>query len=501
MYVEPFPIEIMIVKLQKELEKQAADLQADTIKGKINPSLENQIKDTREALDNLMLGHERMFNVALYMNAKANQEHDLVRLSKKLESELNSINIIPKKPSFRMAEGLQSMLPLCQDKLKVTRNVSTSALSAFFPFTTSFLELRESGVMMGVNKDNNIPIIMDIFQKPFSNPNGLVLSTSGAGKSYLIKLFILRQLLRGVKVIVVDPQKEYLKIAEAAEGEVITISKDSKTIINPFDLMGQDMSEKLLSLESLFEIMLQPTDIQKGILSKAVKQTYVKKGVKVFDPKTWKKEPPTLGDFYKVIMKMRGKTDKSMRDQFEALIFKLYRYVDGPFSFLNKKTNIAFNKDLIVFNIRDMPDAVQPVVMFLIMEYVYKKMMKDKEKKLLVIDEAWSLLSHTNESNYIFKIVKTCRKFNLGLTLITQEVKDLVGAKAGEAVLANTSYTYLLRQKPTVIDAVTDFFKLNPTERNILVTAKVGEGLLLAENDHIPIKIIASKKEHAMLVS
>ncbi len=501
MYIEPFSIEAMIVRLQKELEKQTADLQSDTVKGKVNPSLENQIKDTREALDNLMLGNERMFNISLYLNAKAEDAKDLQLLSKKLESDLNAINIIPKKPVFRMAQALQSVLPLANDKLKVTRNIPTGALSACFPFTTAFLEIQDSGVMMGINKDNNIPIVMDVFKKPFTNPNGIVLATSGSGKSYLIKLAILRHLMRGTRVIVIDPQREYTAMTKEYNGEVITISRRSNTIINPMDLLGQDLGDKLLTLESLFEIMLSPNEDQKGILSKAVMRTYNAKKITKDDDKSWTKDPPTLGDLYDELEKMSKKITGDEKSEYSAVLNKLHRYVYGAFSFLNKKTSISLEKDMVSFNIKDMPEQVKPIAMFLILEYVYKTMMKDKDRKLLVIDEAWSLLQHASESNYVFKIVKTSRKFNMGLVIITQEVKDLLTSNAGEAILANTSYAYLLRQKPAVIDTIVDKFKLNTAERNMLITSGIGEGLLMAENEHIPIRIVASKKENALITT
>ena len=501
MYIEPFSIEAMIVRLQKELEKQNADLQADLLKGRVNPSLENQIKDTRVALDNLMLGNERMFNIGLYLNAKATDEHSLMLLSKKLESDLNAINIIPKKPSFRMSQALQSMLPLCNDRLHVKRNIPTSALSACFPFTTSFLDIQETGVMMGINKDNNIPIIMDVYKKPFTNPNGLVLATSGAGKSYLIKLYIIRQLLRGSKVIVIDPQSEYLDLTREYNGEILTISWKSKSMINPLDLMGQEYGDKLLSLETLFKIMLDPSETQKGILSRAVIETYKSKGIRKDDPKTWNKDAPILGDLYKALEKAAKKQKGEDKRDYTILLNRLHRYTEGVFSFLNKKTTIKLKKDLVTFNIRDMPDQVKPIAMFLVLEYVYKKMMEDKERKVLVVDEAWSLLQHSSESSYVFKIVKTSRKFNLGLVIISQEVADLLGSKAGEAILANTSWTYLLRQKPAVIDAIVNAFKLNIAERNAIITAGLGEGILLAENEHIPIRIVASQKEHRLITT
>jgi conjugal transfer ATP-binding protein TraC len=148
-----------------------------------------------------------------------------------------------------------------------------------------------------------------------------------------------------------------------------------------------------------------------------------------------------------------------------------------------------------------MPRQVKPTVMFLVLDYVYSKMKEDLSRKLLVVDEAWSLLSRSADASYILEIVKTCRKFNLGLLLINQEVEDMLNSKAGRSVLANTSYTLLLRQKPAVIENVQKTFNLSNSERISLLTALPGEGILIMENEHSKLKIIASKKEDSLITT
>lgn len=128
-------------------------------------------------------------------------------------------------------------------------------------------------------------------------------------------------------------------------------------------------------------------------------------------------------------------------------------------------------------------------------------MKKDLHRKLLVIDEAWSLLGRTRDASYIFEIVKTCRKFNLALFLINQEVEGMLDSDAGKSVLANSSYTLLMRQKPAVIRNIERTFYLSDAEKNNLLTAGVGEGLLLMEDEHSEIKIIASEEEHKIITT
>jgi len=491
-HIEPFPIESMMINLNRELQKQRADMFAQQSKNILNPSLEIKYKDTRSVLENLQKGTEKMFNVSLYINCRAKNKQELTLLTKKVESELNSVMIIPRKPLFRMAQGLKSIMPICNNQLGMKRNMPTGALSAFFPFTSQFLQVDSEGIWLGLNK-NNVPIIRDIFG--LANSNGVILAGSGAGKSYTAKLMISRHLLNGTGVIVIDPQSEYGALTKEYDGELITISKDSETIINPLDLMGHEYDEKRLSLIDLFTVMLGDlSDIQKAVLDRSIGSTYAKKGITA-DSSTWTRKPPILADLLSELQSNAKNATGMETETYRSITSRLTMYVTGVFGFLNKQTKLKFDKQFVCFNIGTMPKQVKPVIMFLILDFVYMQMKKNREKKLLIIDEAWSLLQHTQEEGYIFEIVKTCRKYRMGLLLITQDVGDLLSSKAGNALLSNSSYTILLRQNPSVINQVTQTFRLSPAEKERLLTALIGEGLLIIENDHTEIKIVASEAE------
>lgn len=496
-HIEPFPIETMMVMLNREIQKQRADLYAEELKNSINPSLDIKYKDTLKVLEALQKGTQKLFNVSLYINCKGKDKEELDLLTKKVETELNSIMIIPRVPYFRQISGYKSMIPVAKDELAIKRNITTDALSAFFPFTSPFLTVEDKGVMLGLNK-NRVPFIKDIFR--LSNANGVVLATSGSGKSYFTKLLISRQLLNSTQVMIVDPQSEYLGLTKHCKGELITISRKSKTIINPLDLMGHDYVEKRLALMDMFKIMFGDlSEIQKAILDKAITETYAKKGITADSFKN--KKPPILGDLYKTLNQMDRKASQMEKVTYRALLNRLYMYTEGVFSFLNKQSSIKFKNNFVCFNIGDMPKQVKPLIMFLILDYVYMKMKESKERKLLVIDEAWSLLSRTEEASYIFEIVKTCRKFNMGLLLITQDVADLVNSKAGNAVLSNSSYSLLLRQKPSAIDAVKKTFNLSQMEKDYLLTATQGKGILIMDNEHQELEVVASPKEHELITT
>jgi len=498
LHIQPSSVENTLILLNKELQKQRADLYAAKLKSQLNPSLEIKYADTHKILEELQKGNEKLFNISLYIDCKASTLKDLNFLTRKIESELNSLLIVPKQATFRMVQGFKSCMPFAEDKLLVKRNITTSALSAFFPFTSSFFKFDDTGVWLGSNK-NNIPIIRDIFK--LSNANGICLATSGSGKSYMAKLLISRYLLNGIKVLVIDPQGEYAGLVGKFGGQRIDLSRDSNTIINPFDLMGHDYNEKRLALMDLMPVMLGDlSEPQKAFIDIAITRAYQGKGI-TQELKTWGKEPPILGDVVEILIQMEKKATSLEKTSIRSLINRLNMYVNGVFSFLNKQTKINFNNNFVCFDIGNLPRQVKPTVMFLVLEYIYTKMRHSLERKLLVIDEAWSLLSRTQDASYILEIVKTCRKFNLGLFLINQEVENMLDSQAGRSVLANTSYTLLLRQKPAMIRSVQNVFHLSEAEKVLLLTARPGEGLLLMENDHSEINIIASKKEHEIITT
>jgi len=308
--------------------------------------------------------------------------------------------------------------------------------------------------------------------------------------------------MHGTKVIIIDPQGEYRDLVAKFSGQRIDLSRSSNTIINPLDLMGHTYPEKRLALMDLMPVMLgELSEPQKAFMDRALTQAYEQKGIYMNNPNSWKKEPPILEDLLNILEKYEKRATMLEKSSIRSLMNRLNIYVKGVFYFLNKQTNINFNNRLVCFDIGNLPKQVRPTMMFLVLDYVYAKMKKDLTRKLLIVDEAWSLLSRTADAAYIFEIVKTCRKYNLGLFLINQEVEDMLNSKAGRSVLANSSYTLLLKQKAAVIDDIQKTFHLSNSERIHLLTAMIGEGILIMEDDHSKLKIIASEKEHDLITT
>ncbi|MBU4266861.1 MAG: ATP-binding protein [Candidatus Altiarchaeales archaeon] len=499
-HIAPYSIESTIKMLETELKKQKTDLFGLKTEGKIIPqSLIQKHEDTKALLEAIQSGTEKMFSMALYIDAKSYDLKELDKITAKIRGQMNSIMVTPKITAYQMYKALKSILPIGHDELKITREITSSAASSCFPFAITSLEPHATGILIGFNKRNSIPIIIDPFE--LSNPNMLVLGTSGGGKSYCIKLMLMREFMESVDINIIDPQAEYTDLIKTFNGKTIKIAPGSNVVINPMDLMGQTLDEKKLSLLAFFRVLMgELKESQRAILDDAIDATYEEIGITT-DPRTWSKRPPTLEDLYKQVLPLtRSDKDVIYKPALE-IANRMKTYVHGPLRFLNQQTKIDLDNRMISFDIRDIPDVGKGTLMFLLLEYVYNMMKKSKKRKMLVIDEAWMVLSAGEEGEYILRLVKTCRKFNLSLTMITQDVEDVLTSRAGRAVMANTATKLLLKQDTTVIDEITERFHLNEAETRQLRIAGTGDALLIAGALRVPIEIKASPEEHKLITT
>lgn len=499
-HVVPYSVDSTVKLLENEIKKQKTDLYALESTGKLIPqALIQQHQDTMALLNLVQEGTEKMFDMSLYIDSKAYTMEDLEENTKKIMSTMNAIMLIPKIPALKMYAGLKSCLPIADDELKITRNITSSAAAACFPFAITSMEQHARGILIGFNTINSIPIIIDPFA--LSNPNMLVLGTSGGGKSFAIKLLLMREFMEGVEINIIDPQAEYTDLVETFSGKVIKISPDSTSIINPFDLMDQTLDEKMLSLLAFLRVLLgELTPPQRAILDDAIEHIYEDKGI-TKDPKTWNNIPPTIEDLYNEVLPLCRSSKEIIYRPAMAITNMLKSYVFGPMRFLNQQTRINLDNKMISFDIKEAPEVGKPVIMYLILEYVYNQMKKSKVRKILSIDEAWTVMSAGEEAEYILKLVKTCRKFNLGLIIITQDVEDVLTSRAGRAVMTNTATKFLLKQDVSVIDRITEQFNLNKAEEQFMSIATMGRALLMVENTRIPIYIQASPEEYRLITT
>lgn len=499
MFIYPQDSAAILKQLRKRVTQVSASISMQAEAGKIrDPQLETAYRDIEELRDRLVQGTERFYQYGLYITLYANSEDQLSDALAQMEVLLEGRLVYSKPALFQMKEGFLSTLPLGHDELTVNTNMNTSPLSTTFPFISSDLT-SNSGVLYGINLHNNSLVLFDRFS--LENANMVIFAKSGAGKSYLTKLEILRSLMFGTEVIVIDPEQEYRYLAEAVGGSFLKIAIASDHRINPFDLpeLLEDetpdavLRENVTRLTGLVSLMIDGlAPEERSIVDKGLWEAYALKDIT--PGARWSKpEVPTLQDFYNIIRDMEGGKNVSLR---------LERFVEGTFAgVFNRPTNIDLDKQLIVFNVRDMEEELRPVAMYVILGFIWNRVRSSLKKRLLVVDEAWIMMKNEESAQFLFSMAKRARKYYLGVTTITQDISDFLQSKYGKPIVTNSSIQLLLRQSPAAIDMLAEVFYLTDHEKFRLLESDVGEGIFFAGLKHVAIKVIASYAEDQIITS
>ncbi len=499
MYIYPVEGRGILDDLRKKIGEMEAEIQTDLQRGKIvNVETQVKLEDAHSLQKELAKGAERFFQFALYVTISAPDLKSLNKATKQVQSTLGSLLIISKAATLQMEDAFKTTLPTCLDKLMITRNMDTTSLATTFPFTSSELSSNE-GIMYGINEHNDSLIIFDRFS--LENANMVVLSKSGAGKSFTIKLEAMRSLLFGTEVIAIDPENEYQDLCQAVKGEYINFSSTSPSKINPFDLSltlqrgENELGLKILSLHSLFKIIMGTlTPQEEALLDQALVLTYQQKGI-TQDPQTQKNKPPLMEDLYKVLIGME-QTEAS------SLAARLERFIKGSLKgIFNQHSTVKLTNPFTVFAIKDVEDKLRPVAMFIILDYIWTKIKKELRKRLLIVDEAWYLMKSQDSASFLYSMAKRARKYYLGVTTITQDVEDFLSNDYGKAIITNSSIQLLMKQSPAAIDKVAEVFYLSQGEKNLLLSCDIGHGLFFAGANHVSIKVVASPEEYSLVTS
>ncbi len=504
-YLHPVASEKILRKLRKRVTEVQAEIAEREEKGLIrDPVLETAYHDLEDLRDKLQTAQERMFHFSLYLTVYGNTEKELRDVETNLRSILESRLIYIKPALYQQREGFICTSPYNLDTLMVTTLMNTAPLSSTFPFISFDLSSNE-GILYGINKHNNSLVLFDRFT--LANANSVIFATSGAGKSYSVKLEVLRYLMLNVECIIVDPENEYRFLAEAVGGSFFNISLASPHHINPFDLPTPREGEvpedvlrtNIINLVGLIRIMLGGlTPEEDGVMDQALAETYAAKDITPnSDPKLWGKEDglpfPIMSDLEAVLLTMEGT---------ESLIKRLQRFTKGVYSkFFNQSSNVDMKNRLVVFGIRDMEDELRPMALFMILRYIWKTITSQMKKRLLIIDEAWWLMKTEDGASFLFGTVKRARKYWLGVTTITQDVNDFMRSDYGQPIITNSSLVLLMKQSPATINTVKDTFNLTEEEKMLLLEAPVGEGIFFAGTKHVLIKVLASYTEDQIITT
>lgn len=508
MFFYPVKSDIILKQLQKKVGALEAQIIADSEKGMPrDPIRETALRDIEGLRDSLTQGTEHFFQFAFYVTVYAKSEDELDKIGQEMETLFGGKLIFSKRVYYQSEQGFNSTLPLANDELMITFNMNSSPIASSFPFISSELT-SDDGVLYGINRHNNSLIIFDRFS--MQNANAVVFATSGAGKSYAVKLEVLRSLMLGTDIIIIDPEMEYKHLSDAVGGTYINVSLASESRINPFDLprpVGSEVTSEdiirsaVITLKGLLRIMLgRPgeggqriiTSEEDSILDRALLETYAKKDI-VPGADLKSLEPPVMQDLVDILEGMEGAGD---------LVTRLKKYTEGTFAgLLNSPTTVDIKNQLVVFSVRDLEDELRPMAIYTIVNFIWNVVRSESKKRALIIDEAWWLMQYEDSAKFIFALVKRCRKYYLGITTISQDVNDFLLSPYGQAIVTNSSMQLLLKQSPAAIDLVQKTFLLTQGEKYLLLESGVGEGIFFAGNKHAAIKIVASYTEDQLITT
>ncbi|MDO8566412.1 MAG: ATP-binding protein [Candidatus Moranbacteria bacterium] len=502
LFVHPIDTAEILKTLRKSSTQVQSQIRIETEGGKVrDPVLETALEDIEGLRNNLQQGTEKFFRFGLYMTVYGSDEKDLNGKCQSIEAILEAQLVYTKPAVMRMDQGFAATRPLANDVLDVANNLNTEPLSTTFPFVSSDLSSNE-GILYGINRHNNSLILFDRFK--MENANMVVFAKSGAGKSYTVKLEVLRSMMFGSSVIIIDPENEYKHLCEAVSGTFLKVSLNSDVHLNPFDLPKKIEDEDsvglfrntIANLIGLLHLMLgSVTPEEDSILDRAIREAYAIRDItetsdfSILTPNSF----PTMSDLYAVLENMEGA---------ESLAARLERYTEGIFGgFLNKQTNVETDNQLVVFNIRDLEDELRPIAMYIILQFIWNEIRSHMKKRVIVVDEAWVMMQHEDAAAFLFGIAKRCRKYYTGLTTITQDIGDFASSRHGKPIITNSSMQLLLRQSPSSIDLVAETFYLTDHEKFLLLESNVGEGIFFAGSKHAAIKVIASYSEDQIITS
>ena len=498
-FIHPIETSKVLKQFQKKVAEVQSQIHSREEKGLVrDPMLDTAYQDLENLRDNLQQAQERLFDVGLYISIYAESDTELDKMESEIKSILESKLVYVKPTLFQQEQAYKSVMPLGTDMLSVNLKLNSSPLSSLFPFI-SFDLTSDKGILYGINRHNSSLILFDRFS--LENYNSVTLAKSGAGKSYAIKLEILRTLMFDTDVMVIDPEKEYEYMAEAVGGRYFKVSLNSEHHINPFDLPpvteGESTADVLrsniINLVGLFRLMMGGlTAEEDALIDRAITETYALKDITP-DSDFSNVEPPLLSDFELVLSGLEGG---------ESLAQKLTKYTKGTWSgFINRPTNIDINRKFVVFSLRDMEDELKPVAMYIVTHYIWNAIRRELKKRLLVIDEAWWMMKTEDTASFLLNLAKRGRKYYLGLATITQDVDDFLKSPYGTPIITNSSIQVLMKQSPTAIDRLQEVFNLTDEEKYLLLESDVGEGIFFAGLKHVAIKVISSYTEDQIITS
>jgi len=423
-----------------------------------------------------------------------------------LEQNTEALQIIARKnqitlaiPTFRQEQALASVLPLgnsnSADKeknLQVRRTLSSESTAVFCPFNSVEL-VHDGGLYYGIDQMTRSIILFN--RRMLSNPNGFIFGVPGAGKGVTAKIEMIYNILLGnEEILILDPEGEYTALAHLFAGEVIYISENSPTHINPLDLTENPdptdtsydpVTAKLEFMLSFFAVILGVDEIdaiQKNIIDTIMRETYLncqKRGV-----------VPTLVEYYDELKKYCEENTGDTAKKAIFLLQALHLYVHGSMNVFSKKSNVNINKRIVVYNIKNLGKNMQTLGMMIVLENIWDRVATNRSKNIgtrIYIDEMYLMFKSEQCANFFYELYKRARKWGGVPTGITQNVDDLLMSPKAQTMLANTKFVLMLSQNPSDSEKLSEILKIPKETMSFVTNSGVGRGLLYAgEYGNIP---------------
>jgi len=544
-YINPVPE----AESQRQLNKTINELETERIvasdKGNINREsiLAQKKYEAEELRDKIAAGFNKLFEASVVTTLFSYTLKDLDRLTTLLINELSKSMVSLKTTWALQEEAFKSNLPLMNDQINKTHTFDRDSMGTVFPFTTSEIG-HENGVPLGINKQTGAPILFDNFHGTLTNYNMVVFAKSGAGKSVTMKTLIARScVLMGIESLALDAEGEYTTMADALGGINITISPNSNTIINFFDIEEEKVKDEItgkersvLNVESKVEDVTQVlltmargstrstvvNEITKQIISEAVAEEYKRLGI-TSDPASLykaeqnskdlfskiRKQMPTIGSWYKQILeKSKENNNEDYRFHYSYLVKVMKQYIkeyNGQLSYFDGQSTFDLSEDITFINldISKLEETfARPLAQQILLSWIWEKYVKKnsenkgraKQKRVLV-DEAWMMLPYPEAVDFLNRMARRARKRNVSLAIISQRFQDFYEKPEAQAVLTSSDTKLFLAQDKSEIEYLKEVFKLSDGEGAFLTNCLKGEGLLKVGGDTAIIQIKPTKKE------
>ena len=524
LHVHPRDARAALATLRRHLAQYQASAALDLRMGRLpDPQRRIAIEDVTRLQERIERGVTHVFDFGLYLRLYTSRQGGLAQLEHRTEEvhgALDHLGVVARPALWEQDLALASILPQRRDALHRTRFFDTDTIATAWPFSTSSISMSE-GILFGLVPANGSFVILDPFADRFENANQVVFGVSGGGKSYATKLRVIRSLITGISSIIVDPENEYRRLCLELGGQFLRLAPGSSQHINPFDLPSpypdvsrseaaryedeDPLADKIQSLHAFFDLLLAErgpglpgalSRSEKALLDQVIYAAYLRAGI-TSDRRTHARPAPLLSHVYQVLTSSRFRNEDTT-----GLASRLHRYVDGALSRLfAAPTDVELDNRLVVFSIADLDEELRPLGLYLVSDCLWTHVRREQSTprpRLLLVDEAWSLLQFPEGGRFLSSLVRRARKRFLGVVTISQDINDFLGSDWGQTILKNSATKLLMKQDESSIDLIADTFKLSTGERRQLLASAKGEGLLFALGARIAIRVEASPDEHAL---